>query len=97
MSEKNLKTRIVHKHDTETNWDKATAFIPKQGELIIYDVDENYSYERFKIGDGVHIPNALPFVNNIHISDTAPANPMVGQIWIDTSTTEFLSVEGVEF
>lgn len=61
MAEKNLKARIVHKHDTEVNWLKATTFIPKQGEIIVYDIDDNYSYERFKIGDGVQNVNALPF------------------------------------
>lgn len=63
MAEKNIKTRIVHKHDVETNWLKATNFIPKQGELIIYDVDANYTYARFKIGDGVSNVNNLPFVD----------------------------------
>ena len=45
--EKTLNSRIIHKHDTESNWLKATNFIPKQGELIVYDVDENYTYQRF--------------------------------------------------
>ena len=54
MSEKNLNARIIHKHDTEANWQKATSFIPKQGELIVYDIDSTYSYERFKIGDKIN-------------------------------------------
>lgn len=62
MAEKNLNSRIINKHDTEANWTKATNFIPKQGETIVYDVDENYSYERFKIGDGTTLVNNLPFV-----------------------------------
>ena len=38
MSEKTLNNiRIVHKHDIEANWLKAENFIPKQGEIIIYD------------------------------------------------------------
>lgn len=64
MSEKNIKSRIVHKHDTEINWLKATNFIPKQGEIIIYDVDDNYNYERLKIGDGVTSASELPFIDN---------------------------------
>ena len=60
MSEKIFNTRIIHKHDTEANWKKATNFIPKQGELIVYDIDENYNYERIKIGDGVNTVNELP-------------------------------------
>ena len=65
---KTVKTRIVNKHDIEANWIKAVNFVPLKGELIIYDteVDENgktldlpsgrttpYTFERFKIGDGV--------------------------------------------
>lgn len=61
MAEKNIKARIIHKHDTAENWAKATSFIPKQGEIIVYDIDADYSYERFKIGDGVQNVNALPF------------------------------------
>lgn len=63
MAEKNIKSRIVHKHDTELNWSKATNFIPKQGEIIIYDIDSNHSYERFKIGDGITKVNNLPFAD----------------------------------
>lgn len=64
MSEKNtLRTRLVNKHDIEANWLKATNFTPLQGELIVYDVDENYNYERIKMGDGVTNVNELPFVS----------------------------------
>lgn len=59
--EKNMNTRIQHKHDTEANWNKAVNFIPKAGELIVYDIDENYNYARFKIGDGVRTINDLEF------------------------------------
>lgn len=62
MAEKNIKSRIVHKHDVELNWNKATNFIPKQGEIIVYDIDSNHSYERIKIGDGVTNVNNLTFV-----------------------------------
>ena len=62
MPEKTLKTRIIHKHDVESNWSKATGFVPKQGELIVYDKDSNYDYERVKIGDGATNVNNLPFV-----------------------------------
>ena len=65
MAEKNLNARIVHKHDTEENWLKATNFIPRQGEIIVYDIDDNYNYERFKIGDGQTLVSELLFVNDI--------------------------------
>lgn len=60
--EKQIKSRIIHKHDTEVNWNKATTFVPNQGEIIIYDIDENYAYERMKIGDGTTTIINLPFV-----------------------------------
>lgn len=63
MAEKNFNTRIVHKHDIEANWNKAVNFIPIQGELIVYDIDDNYTYERLKIGDGATPVAELPFVD----------------------------------
>lgn len=62
---KTLNTRLVNKHDVEANWLKAVNFIPLQGEIIVYDIDESYNYERFKIGDGVTNVSALPFVEDI--------------------------------
>lgn len=76
-NDKQIKTRIINKHDLEANWNAAT-FIPKQGELIIYDVEVDadgntlalpqdrtvpYTYERLKIGDGIHIVKDLQFTN----------------------------------
>ena len=61
MAERQIKTRIINKHDTEANWIKATNFIPKSGELIIYDIDSDHSYERFKIGDGSTTVSNLPW------------------------------------
>lgn len=62
MSEKILKSRVIQKHDIEANWLKATNFIPKQGEIIIYDIDSTHNYERMKIGDGKTVVSSLPFV-----------------------------------
>ncbi len=63
MSEKNIKSRIIHKHDIESNWQLATNFTPMKGEIIVYDVDANYNYERLKIGDGETNVNLLPFAD----------------------------------
>ena len=60
--EKTLNSRIINKHDLEINWLKAINFVPKQGELIVYDIDDKYTYQRFKIGDGVTKVNDLPFI-----------------------------------
>ena len=63
-SEKNIQSRIQHKHDVASNWEKATGFIPKVGEIIIYDPDENFSHARVKVGDGITNINLLEFIDN---------------------------------
>lgn len=78
MAEKTLNARIINKHATEEDWDKATNFIPKQGELIIYDRDANNTQERFKIGDGVTVVSALPFISNTITTRTWTAADMEG-------------------
>lgn len=56
MAEKEILTRIQHKYDTQTNWEKATGFTPKKGELIIYS-----DIKKFKVGDGNSKLSALQF------------------------------------
>lgn len=56
-TEKILKARQIQKNDIRANWDKATNFIPKLGELILY-TDEN----RIKIGDGSTTVVNLPYL-----------------------------------
>lgn len=67
-----LKSRIQLKHDTEENWLKATNFIPKEGEIVIYDVDANNPIARFKIGDGTTSVNQLSFVSHHKIISYLP-------------------------
>lgn len=74
MSQKTLNTRIINKHATEADWIKAVNFIPKQAELIVYDIDETHNIERFKIGDGINNVNDLPFANNSTIQGIAVGN-----------------------
>ena len=83
MSEQIFNTRIVHKHDTEANWNKAVNFIPKQSELIVYDSDENFDYERLKIGDGITLVTELPFVDE-NISWNILKDRPFGEIANDT-------------
>ena len=75
---KNINTRITQKHDIEANWQLASGFIPKQGELIIYDdryIDDNDEVQivatavRYKIGDGVRFVNDLPFADQHLVDD----------------------------
>lgn len=65
MTEKQILSRIIQKHDIETNWNKAANFVPMRGELIVYDIDANYDYERLKIGDGATSVVDLPFTGGI--------------------------------
>lgn len=81
MSEKTLKTRLLMKNDTAINWAKATNFIPKAGEIIIY----NENPPKIKIGDGKTKVNSLPFISSsVYVGDTEPTENY--DLWIDTST-----------
>lgn len=93
MAQKNINARFQNKHDVEANWLNVENFIPLQGEIIIYDIDENYNYERVKIGDGIKNINALPFItDNVEIGENGeiiykqteePENAPVGSLWVD--------------
>ena len=63
MADKVLNTRVQQKHDIEANWLKAVNFIPKIGEVIVYDPDENHAAARVKIGDGERTVGQLPFIS----------------------------------
>lgn len=59
---KTIKTRVSQKHDTAENWANSDL-IPLEGELIIYDADEN-SPARIKLGDGKSSASELPFLDD---------------------------------
>lgn len=88
MANKNIYSRMQQKHDIQANWEKAVNFIPLEGEIIIYDPDENNSNSRIKIGDGKTKINDLDFIEsgNYVISPTAPKDTSV--LWIDISEEE---------
>ena len=56
MANKTFQGRIVQKHDTKANWEKATNFVPLKGEIILYD-----DLNEIKIGDGTTKINDLDF------------------------------------
>lgn len=62
MPEKVISTRISLKHDVEANWKLATVFVPRAGEVIIYDKDDTHTGPRIKIGDGNLPVTKLPFL-----------------------------------
>lgn len=61
MSNNTIHARIVSMHDVEERWNQAVTFIPRAGEIIVYDVDTKHLYPRFKIGDGITSVVDLPF------------------------------------
>ena len=50
------------KSNTEDYWN-LHPIIPGSGELIIYTVDGTHAYPRIKVGDGVTMVTALPFID----------------------------------
>lgn len=56
MANKIFQGRIIQKHDTKANWDKATNFVPLKGEIIVYD-----DLKKIKIGDGSTTVINLPY------------------------------------
>lgn len=62
MSEKQMSARVMNLCLTEAEWSTNYAnFIPKKGELVIYDSDSTNTVRRFKFGDGIKTVNELPF------------------------------------
>lgn len=84
-TEKNIKSRIINKHDIEANWNKAVGFIPQKGEIIVYDIDDNYSYERFKLGDGITTAINLPFYLEEELNDILDKMDYLANNMLDTS------------
>jgi len=69
--EKQVKVNVVHRHDTETNWQQADM-VPLAGEMIIYDVGGNVTQRpRVKLGDGTTGVNNLPFINREILAGTS--------------------------
>ena len=106
MIQKNIKSRIVNKHAIESDWLKATNFVPLQGELIIYDIEIDadgntlvlpegrttpYTYERFKIGDGITNVNELPFANEHTHSEYITESELEGKGYL----TEHQSIKTI--
>ena len=70
--EKQIRARQQQKHDIEANWLLAgnKGFVPLEGEIIVYDKDENNSNIRLKVGDGVTTVTNLPFYVLEEIEET---------------------------
>ena len=84
---KDIYTRIQHKHDTEANWNIKETFVPLAGELIVYDMDGEHNYPRFKVGDGTTTIKNLPFhtieAEDIHFGENIIITTAVGNITLE--------------
>ena len=87
---KSFNSRIVLKHDVEANWLMAVNFIPKDGEVIIYDADMDNPV-RIKIGNGIDKVNDLPFFAGEFDVSVDDIDEICGTTFIDANEV------GVEF
>lgn len=65
MAEKSLQARIQNKCDTTANWAKATNFVPKKGEIIVYSDGGGTGVPKMKVGDGTTVVGSLKFITAI--------------------------------
>lgn len=63
LSGKKYNLKSIPFHATEDEWKSGAlaSYIPKQGEIVVYDIDGTYDYERIKVGDGVTVIGNLAF------------------------------------
>ena len=73
IQNKKYNIKSVPFHGTEAEWEN-NNYIPKDGEIIIYDIDENYDYKRIKIGNGVDNVSSLPFNEDAILDNVAFIN-----------------------
>lgn len=60
-----FNVRIKLRNDSHINWNKkAETFVPMDGEIVIYDVDDSHDFQMIKIGDGITTLGKLPFIND---------------------------------
>lgn len=57
---KTLNTRVQSLRDSEANWN-GRDFTPLEGEIVVYNSDEDHAIPRLKIGDGDSLLSSLPF------------------------------------
>ena len=64
MGERSLSARIQNKCDTTANWAKATNFVPKKGEIIVYSDGGGVGIPKMKVGDGTTKVGSLKFIES---------------------------------
>lgn len=81
MANKTIKTRVVNKHDTSTNWNSHSSFVPKAGEVIVYT-----DLHKVKVGDGTSTISALPFIDDKDLSNYVTESELASTISETVST-----------
>lgn len=64
-----MKARVSQLYKTEAEWARLPNFMPLRGEFIVFAPDEQHSYPRLKIGDGVTLLVDLPFFGITELDD----------------------------
>lgn len=63
MSEKQISARTQQKIDLTANWERATNFVPKKGEIIVYSDGGGTGVPKMKVGDGASKVGSLKFAD----------------------------------
>ena len=96
---KEIASRVILKHDIESNWNRVESFIPNKGEIIIYDIDDNHTYERFKLGDGKTTAINLPFYLENELIDVLNKLDHLAQNMLDADYEDgfLILTKGIQF
>lgn len=89
---KRLKGKISFKHETEADW-AMSNYIPKNGELVLYDPDEKHEGTRLKRGDGINYVKDLPFINGDKLISGEGKDSLVNNI--SNPTEEYRENESI--
>jgi hypothetical protein len=60
-----IKTTVKLRCDTLSNWEKSTIKLLDGEVCVVKDADENVM---FKVGDGIHTFDKLPYINDKKVS-----------------------------
>lgn len=94
MFKRIIEADQVQKHDIQANWDKTPDYVPCKAEFIVYDIDENNTKERFKIGDGVTRLGDLAFCESGVGQTTSEGGEIFNDYKNNKAIGEFSSTSG---
>lgn len=87
-TEKQFNSRMQQKIDTTVNWGKATNFVPKKGEIIVYSDGGGVGVPKIKVGDGTTVVGSLKFITG----DVPEASETVSGI-VNTGSQTFAGIK----